>query len=333
MDLITPHHPSLFPPRLKKISHLALLKQAHRAWENYRKKLTEVPDLVLLSHFLTIETLDTLTSQKSHPSLQKVFFSDHLNQKCSVLFRYQKGLRWGLKTIQKDSISRKWICSLHKKIQTEKLAKKDIGHYRNRQNWIGPANRGIEKAYFIPPPPEEVDPLMKQWIRYWKKKEKDPLIHIALLFAQLLIIHPFMDGNGRVARTLIPLFFYEKKEIPFPCFSLSAYFKQHRLRYFQTLYDATKDHSWKTWFSFFFKGMISESKKREKQVEQILKLYRLLEKEKISKRIRLLLFRHPVFSSSQVSKASLRTLQKTKQIKQLRKGIYCFIPLIKILEQ
>lgn len=51
---------------------------------------------------------------------------------------------------------------------------------------------------------------------------KDPIVQTAILFAQFLFIHPFMDGNGRVARILIPLYLVKKKILSKPYLFMSG---------------------------------------------------------------------------------------------------------------
>jgi Fic family protein len=51
----------------------------------------------------------------------------------------------------------------------------------------------------------------------------DPLVQIAVAHYQFEAIHPFMDGNGRVGRILIPLFLYEKDITAYPNIYISIF--------------------------------------------------------------------------------------------------------------
>jgi Fic family protein len=46
--------------------------------------------------------------------------------------------------------------------------------------------------------------------RYFHIEDKDTLVQTAIIHAQFELIHPFLDGNGRMGRVLIPLFMYNK---------------------------------------------------------------------------------------------------------------------------
>jgi Fic family protein len=45
---------------------------------------------------------------------------------------------------------------------------------------------------------------------YLHFEEQNPLVHLGIVHAQFEILHPFLDGNGRVGRMLMPLSLYEK---------------------------------------------------------------------------------------------------------------------------
>ena len=57
----------------------------------------------------------------------------------------------------------------------------------------------------------------------------DSLVQLAVIHAQFEILHPFLDGNGRLGRILIPLFLYEKGILSSPMFYLSEYLEANRV--------------------------------------------------------------------------------------------------------
>jgi len=77
------------------------------------------------------------------------------------------------------------------------------GVIRRQQNWIGGSSFNPCSATFVPPPPEQVDGLLRDLIRYTNGDGHSPLVQAAIAHAQFETIHPFVDGNGRTGRALI----------------------------------------------------------------------------------------------------------------------------------
>ena len=131
----------------------------------------------------------------------------------------------------------------------------------------------MAEATYIPPPPERVMASLDNWEKYIHSQEVDPLVQLAIVHAQFEIIHPFMDGNGRIGRMLVPLFLYEKKLIPYPTFYISSYLESHRAEYYDRLGSISRDNQWEEWIRFFLKAIAAESEKNSYKARQILSLY------------------------------------------------------------
>ena len=103
------------------------------------------------------------------------------------------------------------LCLLHSALFFD--APKDImtGTLRTNKIWIGETDGDQSKATFIPPGPELVPELLEDFLKEWrnsfdqisKSSIQIKLSSIAKFHHQLLHIHPFMDGNGRIARFLL----------------------------------------------------------------------------------------------------------------------------------
>ena len=88
------------------------------------------------------------------------------------------------------------------------------------------------------------------------KPERTPvLLKAALAHVQFETIHPFLDGNGRVGRLLIPLVLCQEKVLREPLLYMSLYLKEHRARYFELLSAARTTGDWESWVLFFAKGI------------------------------------------------------------------------------
>ena len=109
--------------------------------------------------------------------------------------------------------------------------------------------------------------------RYIHYDDVSPLLQSAIMHAQFEMIHPFEDGNGRIGRLLIPLFFYYRSLIPVPTFYMSSYFEKNRDIYIQRLSNISRNNAWRPWIQFFLNGIIEQSRINTLKAEQILRLY------------------------------------------------------------
>jgi Fic family protein len=82
---------------------------------------------------------------------------------------------------------------------------KHAGQLREEQNWIGGSSYNPCSAEFVPPPAQRVADLMADLFQFCNQDGLPAVAQAALAHAQFETIHPFIDGNGRIGRTLIHL--------------------------------------------------------------------------------------------------------------------------------
>ena len=149
---------------------------------------------------------------------------------------------------------------------------------------------------------------MDNWEKYYHAEERDALVQLAIVHAQFEIIHPFVDGNGRLGRMLVPLFLFESEILSRPMFYLSAYLETHRDEYYALLRGLDGPESWNRWVSFFLKALADQARANSHKAREILDLYARLKEQVLSLTrsryaIPLLdhLFRQPIFAPSRLS--------------------------------
>lgn len=162
-------------------------------------------------------------------------------------------------------------------LQSGRGADKSPGEFRRDQNWLGgtrPAN-----ARFVPPPWPEVVPAMSNLEKYLHDElgATPILVKAAVAHAQFETIHPFLDGNGRVARLLITLLMCSEGILRRPLLYLSLYFKQNRDVYYDRLQRVRVEGDWEDWLRFFLEGVLEVA---ESTTEATRRIVRMLERDR-----------------------------------------------------
>jgi Fic family protein len=149
-------------------------------------------------------------------------------------------------------ISSRLIREMHAALmQSGRGAGKAPGEFRRVQNWVGGATPSA--AELVPPPPQFVEPCIAALERFVNDvpQRHPPLIKAALMHVQFETIHPFLDGNGRLGRLLIPLLLMQERVLSEPLLYVSLYFKVHRARYYELLSHVRRTGDWESWLGFF----------------------------------------------------------------------------------
>jgi cell filamentation protein, protein adenylyltransferase len=230
------------------------------------------------------------------------------------------------------------IRQMHRELMNSvRGANKEPGEFRSIQNWIGKPGTPIEHAFFIPPEPTVLQDHLQLFEKYIRFDDSDVMIQSAVIHAQFEILHPFLDGNGRIGRLLIPLFLYFKKALSRPMFYLSAFLDNHRDEYYLRLREISDKGNWDSWVRFYLTAVIDQSKQNSAKVKDVLELYfkmrdYIVERTRSQYAHQLLdaIFDKPVFRSIDIQKRSkipkqslmpmLKQLQDDKLIINIRKA-------------
>jgi Fic family protein len=86
------------------------------------------------------------------------------------------------------------------------------------------------------------------------------------------IIHPFLDGNGRIGRLLITFLLCEQGILHRPLLYLSHYLKAHRMEYYVRLMAIRTYGDWEGWLKFFLRGIFEVSQSATATARSILNL-------------------------------------------------------------
>ena len=144
------------------------------------------------------------------------------------IVNYIGAMNYGLKRLRDIPISLRLTREIHEMLLHGVRGRhKSPGEFRRSQNWVGGPT--IQTASFIPPPPQEVMPLLDNMEKFLHDKSPiQILVKTALIHSQFENIHPFLDGNGRIGRLLITFYLCQQGVLHKPLLYLSEYFKQNR---------------------------------------------------------------------------------------------------------
>lgn len=270
-------------------SHVKELGVANRELARYDGIIETLPNPdLLLSPFMAQEAVLSSRIEGTQASLDEVYEKDSgisfgVERQADIqeINNYRKALVHAARSLQDRPLTLMLLREIHEiLLNGVRGSSRTPGYFRTIQNWIGMRNSTLETATYIPPSPAYVDMLMNNWLHYVVEYEDvDPLIQAAVMHAQLEMIHPFLDGNGRMGRLLIPLFLYKRGVIHLPIFYMSAYLESNRDEYCDNLNRITGKNDWESWIRFFLNGVAQQARQNTTQARAALKLYDELKSE------------------------------------------------------
>lgn len=147
------------------------------------------------------------------------------------------------------------------------LRKIKVGQWRGKEPMhivSGPVGR--EKIHFEAPPGEAVKTEMKAFLHWWKYslRTTDGILRAGLAHFYFVTIHPFEDGNGRIARALTDMALAQDEKLTTRYYSLSSQIMEERDKYYDILEKSSKTDStdltkWLVWFLECFQRAIRRS--------------------------------------------------------------------------
>ncbi len=175
------------------------------------------------------------------------------NQKCEVR-NCIKVLRWILKN--KNSIlNHENLLKLHAMMTKGLLPEERSGRYRGIQNYIVNAK---QKVIFTPRPPAKVKPGMSDLFLWLKQHDTEhPIVRSAIFHHEFVGIHPFVDGNGRVARAASQWLLLRDGYDSTWTLGLDEFFAQDQAKYYdmiQQTHDMDSDYT--CWIEYIAQGLL-----------------------------------------------------------------------------
>jgi Fic family protein len=158
--------------------------------------------------------------------------------------------------------------SIHRKLLENTTDASIAGQLRTSQNWIGGSDWSPRRAEFIPPPEDEVAPLLEDVFAFMRRDDVPAILQAAIVHAQFETIHPFADGNGRVGRALIHTVMRRRGLAPRFVPPVSLVLATNATRYVEGL-TAYREERAVDWCLFFIRALRSATQHAKHLNEQL----------------------------------------------------------------
>lgn len=212
----------------------------------------------------------------------------HIRDTEKEILNYNKALHHLNSVLKKGrAVSKKFICDIQAMVVDGLIDKNNQGKFR--QTPVVVNNPKTRQIAFIPPDAKDVAKLTDELITYLEKEYNftDPLILAGIFHKQFVIIHPFMDGNGRTTRLITKYLLARVGLDTFQLFSFENYYNQNVTKYFVKVgvvgdyYEMRDNVDFTDWLIYFTDGIIDELLRVQKLLNASVVPTRLVEHEKI----------------------------------------------------
>ncbi len=277
------YDPNPLPPEFDlELSTVNLLADAERALGELKGVGQRLPNPhLLINPFLRREAVLSSRIEGTTTGLQQLLLFETApsdtpgDADVREVANYVAALELGFSLLERLPVSLRLIRQIHERLMEGVRGQEQRpGEFRHIPNLIGHRGASPDTARFVPPPVKEMHEALHDLERYIGEHRDDLpfLIQLALVHYQFEVIHPFMDGNGRVGRLLIALQLRERAYLPQPLLYLSAYFEYHRDAYRDHLLAVSRSGTWTQWIDFFLQGVAEQSTDTVQRSYQLLDL-------------------------------------------------------------
>ncbi len=202
---------------------------------------------------------------------------EHIRDSEKEVLNYNQALEDLNKKLKQDEVklSFELILNIQKQVIEGLLPKFESGRLREKGIVVNDPRTG--QTAYLPPDAKDVKALINDLIEFVNenKNKVDSLILAGIFHKQMVIIHPFMDGNGRATRIATKILLAQMGLNTFNLFSFESYYNQNVTKYFQTVgeygnyYELIEKIDFTPWLEYFTEGIIDELLRIQKILPQI----------------------------------------------------------------
>ena len=267
---------------------------------------------VISRPYASREAVASSRIEGTHATLTEVYESEAgkrrvFEEDVRAIDAYRRALELGLAAVDGGQLRLHALLSVHRELMRQEPRHQDLaGRWRTDTVWLGSSTGEPETATFVPP----LAPRLQLHLQQWEQWHDDPprlplLVRVALSHYQLLTIHPFFDGNGRVGRMLIQMMLEQERALSAPLLYLSAFFARNRREYYDRLQAVRQKGEIQQWLQYFLTGVAIQADDGVARAKGLLELREHYRQELFGTRSRAaevvdLLFINPFVSASRV---------------------------------
>lgn len=238
-----------------------------------------VPDVSLfIQSYVTREAVTSSRIEGTRTNIEEAFYREldidpELRDDWIETRKYLEAMNYALARMESLPVSSRLLKETHKILLSHVRGRhKGPGEFRRSQNWIGGSS--INNAVFVPPSAEHVDELMSDLEKFLHNGgiNLPIVVKAAIAHYQFETIHPFLDGNGRIGRLLIPLYLASVGMLERPLLYISAYFEKHRALYYDKLTLVREKGDLEGWIFFFLTALGTTSREAVVSLKAIVEL-------------------------------------------------------------
>lgn len=238
-----------------------LLVDTSRALTNLERFALLIPSTELfISMYVRKEALLSSQIEGTQCTLEDVFDPEldvSANLDAGEVINYVNATQFALERMQSLPLCNRLLRETHAVLMDGvRGEEKNPGEFRRSQNWIGAAGCALKDARYIPPNVDDMYTALDALEAYINADTPySPLIDAALIHYQFETIHPFLDGNGRIGRLLILLYFMEKSLLTAPVIYVSYFLKKNQREYYDRISEVRRTGNYEQWVRFFLEAV------------------------------------------------------------------------------
>ena len=254
------------PKILKALNRIEVIREKIATCPIHPKEEVRLKHEAMLSmvHHSTAIEGNTLNEYE----IQKVLRGDKIdapNREIYEIKNYKKALDWIAKK-KASKITEKDVLKIHGLLSQHVIREERSGKYRKEPVYVVSRTPISQEIRYTAPDHKVASKLVAElcdWINKSHGKELSPIIIAGIAHAEMAAIHPFVDGNGRVARLLATMILYTENYDFRKLFALENYYNIDRPAYYEAIhlgkdYKERKTGDLTHWLEYFITGFLAE---------------------------------------------------------------------------